>query len=722
MIKEYASAKELTGLPLDDEGGQWPGTERGVLKRTIALGIEKRRRPGTKAWEYLVSALPEITQTALYQRQIRAEQAAKIAAERKEQATTRATTPDELWAWYDRRPGSLKDEAAHRLVIVQALAAALEDGQPLALARCAIAAEHGVSDNTLHRWWQRVKDHQRHDWLPLLVPHTTGRTATAPCANEAWEFFKADYLRLEQPSAAACYQRLQRAAAEHGWGVPSLKTLLRRIRKLPATVRILTREGENALLRTYPAQQRTVQALCALEWINGDGYQHNVFVRWPDGSIARPKTWFWQDVYSRMLLAYRTDTTEHTELVRLSFGDLVERYGIPGHATIDNTRAAANKWMTGGVANRYRFKIKEEEPLGVFAQLGVQVHWTSVFKGKGHGQAKPIERAFGVGGMGEMVDKHPAFSGAWTGNNPQAKPEDYGRRAVPIDTFNKVLADEVRAFNARTGRRTEICGGVLSFEAAFNESYQRATITKARADQRRLWLLAAEHVTVQRDGSVTLDAGALVGQGRNRYYSGALLEWAGHGIVVRFDPQSLHGEVYCYHPDGRYIDAAVCIENAGFGDADAGREHSRARRSFMKAAKEQAAAEQRMDALETARYLPVTPESEVPHATVIRPVFEPPPRTPHQDPCAKAQAQATLAAARAQPAPVAELVPPPEKYRRWLALDARIRAAGDDLSAFTEWEKYWHQSYPNCAEYRTQKLMYDNPLPTPSLPPKESEA
>ncbi len=537
----------------------------------------------------------------------------------------------------------------------------------------------------------------RADWLPRLVPHNTGRTVTAPCTDDAWEFFKADYLRLEQPSAAACYQRLQRAAAEHGWVVPSLKTLLRRIRKIPKAVRTLAREGENALLHTYPAQQRTVQALRALEWINGDGYQHNLFVKWPDGSIARPKTWFWQDVYSRRLLAYRTDTTEHTELVRLSLGDLVERFGIPDHATLDNTRAAANKWMTGGVTNRYRFKMKEEEPLGVFAQLGVQVHWTSVFKGKGHGQAKPIERAFGIGGIGEMVDKHPAFSGAWTGNSPQAKPEDYGRRAIPLDTFNKVLADEVRAFNARTGRRTEICGGVLSFEAAFNESYHRAPIQKARADQRRLWLLAAEQVTVQRDGSVTLDAGALIGQGRNRYYSGALLECVGQKIVVRFDPQRLHGEVYCYHPDGRYIDAAVCIENAGFGDMDAGREHNRARRSFMKAARQQAAAEQRMDTLEATRYLPTLPEPAVPTASVVRPVFGP-------------------------PAPVTEYVPPAEKYHRWLALDARIQVANGDQSGFTEWELNWHKGFPASTEFRTQKLLADNPLPAPNLNIKEAQS
>ena len=39
---------------------------------------------------------------------------------------------------------------------------------------------------------------------------------------------------------------------------------------------------------------------------------------------------------------------------------------------IDNTRAAANKDVTGGVKNRYRFKVSEDEPLGLIPQLGAE--------------------------------------------------------------------------------------------------------------------------------------------------------------------------------------------------------------------------------------------------------------------------------------------------------------------------------------------------------------
>lgn len=68
------------------------------------------------------------------------------------------------------------------------------------------------------------------------------------------------------------------------------------------------------------------------------------------------------------ILGWRCDVSENIDSIRLSFMDVVTRYGIPEdfHITIDNTRGAANKWLTGGAPNRYRFKVKEDDPKGLF--------------------------------------------------------------------------------------------------------------------------------------------------------------------------------------------------------------------------------------------------------------------------------------------------------------------------------------------------------------------
>lgn len=86
-------------------------------------------------------------------------------------------------------------------------------------------------------------------------------------------------------------------------------------------------------------------------------------------------------------------SVENTDSIRLSLMDVCSKYGLPREITIDNTRAAANKWMTGGVPNRH-FKVKEDDPLGIIPMMGIALHWSSVILGKGHGQAKPVERAW----------------------------------------------------------------------------------------------------------------------------------------------------------------------------------------------------------------------------------------------------------------------------------------------------------------------------------------
>jgi putative transposase len=604
MNREWFTAKDLAGLPA------MPATVQGVNAKAKREQWSDRTRAGRGGGrEYSFDSLPVETQAAL----LKQTQPKQPAAAAPRAPTNAPVDRDSLWDAFDRKPQNLKDEAARRLSALQGVERLVAAGTGRSRAVEATAKVFGESRATLYRWQKLVKGVDGADWLAALAPNYQGRTATAECSPEAWEFFKAQFLRAEQPTVAACYEWTQQAARENGWTIPSLRTFDRWSKdRIPRTVRVLKREGELALLNLYPSQQRTVRDLYAMYWINGDGYQHNVFVRMPDGTIARPKTWFWQDIYTRKIVGFRTDRTEHSDMIRLALGDVIERYGIPEHATIDNTRAAANKWLTAGIRTRYRFKVREEDPLGLMPQLGIRVHWTSVHKGRGHGQAKPVERAFGVGGLGEYVDKHPKFAGAYTGPNVMAKPENYGERAVPWETFCEVLADAIRHWNAKEGRRTEICAGQFSFNAAFEESYGRNAyrIRKATAAQRRMWLLAAEAVLVKRDGSVTLNVGGGP-QGKNRYGCDALIDHVGRRVVVRFDPDDLHESVHCYQLDGRYIGQAECQHAAGFGDTSAGREWKRLRKQRLQAGQQAAEAEVRMTAVEAADMLPdPTPEED----------------------------------------------------------------------------------------------------------------
>ncbi len=352
---------------------------------------------------------------------------------------------------------------------------------------------------------------------PLLDRSTPARRGRPQAAvpDAAWQAWLADYLDRRQPTAQSCYRRLQAQAASEGWTLPSLRTLRRRLaREIDPAVVTLRREGAPAVARRYPAQTRTVAGLHALEWINGDGYQPRPNLRWADGTISRPVIWWWQDVHSRKLLAWALDKSENADLIRLTLADLIATWGLPAHVTLDNTRAAANKTLSGQVPHRYRHgPPRWDEPLGLLPRLGIEVHWTGVVEGQGWGQAKPVERAHRD--LRQDLDKHPALRAAWE-----------RAHAVPRAAYEDIVADVVHEYNGRPGRRTEMGAGAHSFDSVFARSYERATIRWPSDTQRRLLLLVPEVAIVDPAGGVALRAGRGP-HGHNRYQHPALLAHTG---------------------------------------------------------------------------------------------------------------------------------------------------------------------------------------------------
>lgn len=514
------------------------------------------------------------------------------------EATAASTDAAVGWAWFDRQPQVTKDEARRKADALDAVAALVEQGMPLTAARETVAKTIGDSARTLIRWAGKVKGLPRADWLPALADQYCGSTRTATCTPEAWEAFKADYLRMEQPTAASCYYRLQRAAETEGWTIPSLKTIERRIEmEIPKPVLILMRNGPEALKRSFPHQTRDRSCFVAMQAVNADGHKFDVFAKWPDGTISRPVIVAFQDLYSGKILAYRMGRTESAELVRLAIRDMVGRWGIPEQCYLDNGRNFASKWITGGTATRFRFKVKDDEPSGALTDLRVNIHWTTPY----WGQAKPIERAWLD--FCDVISRHPVCAGAYTGNNPTAKPENYGSKAVPIATFEALVAQEIAAHNARPGRRSPTCAG-RSLDETFAESYTRAVVRRATEEQLRMMLLAGEGLGLSRpSGELKLFG--------NRYWTEALTAHAGRKMVVRFDPGDLSAPVHIYTLDGRYVATADRLEAAGFDDVAAAKSHARARGDYMRATKQAAAAQVRMDALEPVARV-AAPEPEAP--------------------------------------------------------------------------------------------------------------
>ena len=603
LRQEWFSAAELAAMALPG----LPGSKGALLEMADRLDWKQggwentrwRKRAGRGGGvEFHYSLLPHVAQVKLIH------DLTAIEAVTEREAAKKALESSEMWTWFEGQPGHKKEEAARRLEALDTVRTLVGSGVGKLYAMQNVATKFQVGVSTLAGWETLVRGVIRAHWLPYLAPRHAGRAGGAECDDAAWDFIRSDYLRAEAPTFTACYRRLERAAGKHGWTIPAERTLQRRMEALPEGVRVLAREGTEALKRmVLPSQERDRGVFHALEAVNVDGHKWDVFVRWQDGTIGRPMMVGFQDLYSGKILSWRLDRSENKEMVRLAFGDLVERYGIPDHCWLDNGRAFASKWLTGGTPNRYRFKTKDDEPAGIMTSLGIEIHWTTPY----HGQSKPIERAWRD--FATDTAKHPRFAGAYCGNNPTAKPENYGSTAVPVDVFLATLAEEITAHNARNGRRVATCRG-RSFDATFDESYAASPIKKATDEQRRLWLLAAEAIGAAKvDGSIQLMG--------NRYWSEFLASHRGQKLTVRFDPQQLHRPLHVYRLDGAYLGAAACIEKAGFADQDAAQDHNRKRGALVKATRAQLAAEKALTPSELADLLPAIEAEEPPPAPRI---------------------------------------------------------------------------------------------------------
>jgi len=616
--------------------------EFAIAEIADALRVSKRwaeKRAEREAWPfgetparggmrrlYPMDGLPEEVRFAIVVRQRHEQEQAHHAAQLADTAL-QARIKAQWNAWLYAK-GWRKAEAERRQdALFDVERVRRETGCSLTEARkrvAALASEAGINGrgvSALKRAANRVAGIPREYWLAFLLPEEKGSVPPAEIHPAALAAFKADWLRREKPDAASCYRRVQRLARVHPeWlPLPTAKTFQRRLECIiPYVERVHMREGEEASMRLGPKIRRDRGDLAALSIVNADGHTFDVAVTLPDGTIGRPLILGWQDVYSGKLLSYRIARSETADVVRLSFCDMVRSYGIPGRAHLDNGRAFAAKSNTGGVPTRYRYKVKAGDQLGVIARLGTDVRWVRPYNGK----AKPVERAWRD--LATDVSKRPEFAGAYLGNSPTTKPENYGSRAVPWDEFLRVVADGVAEYNARTGRRSDVADG-RSLDETFAESYARATIRKATTEQLAMLLLASHVRPVSRDdGAVTL-AG-------NRYWTEALCRHGGARVELRFDPEAMHDGVHVFSLDGTYLCKADCIAAIGWNTTEAMRDAQRREAAFRKARRAYEKAERERNEAVSLGDLPPIPGTPLPSPAAIA-MFQPPrkPATARED-------------------------------------------------------------------------------------------
>lgn len=699
------SAAEIAAEALPD----MPATTRGVNTLSERLNWRsdphhaQRRKGRGGGWEYHWKLFPMATQKKLL-----AEVAVKAGPNVLQLA---AAERNDTWAWFDALPDSVKDKTQERLKRIQMVEALVTSGLTKFLAVAEVARMTGIADKTLWNWFGLIESAAEADRLPYLAPRNRlaiRNDKKADCSPEFMERLKGDFLRLERPSFASCYRRIKRLCLAEGLQVLPDRTARRRLNELvPRVTQIFAREGYIGLARCFPPQTRDRTGMVALEGVNADCHKFDVFVLWP-GEVkpARAQIVAFQDLYSGKILSWRIDHSPNKVAVMAAFGDLIEEYGIPQRCLFDNGREFANKWLTGGAKTRFRFKIRDDDPLGVLTLLGIKIHWAT----PAHGQAKPIERAFRD--FADDIAKDPRFAGAYVGHKTDAKPENYNSHAVPIDDFITVVAEGVIEHNARLGRLSDTANG-RSFDQTFAESYATAAIRKATEEQRRLWLMGQEVLTLHKThGRLTMH--------RNKYWSDWMNEFAGQKVVARFDPEDLHAGIHIYALDGAFMGFAACEEKSEFFNLTSAKDTARRKASIRRA-------EKRL--LEQHRTIPIsqiaadmngiaqTPTAAI-EAKVVQPVFgkktadKPLMTRPVHKDCTTSEDAAQQAAfvasfndEKSKRVEALEAIEEPlERFKRALEIEQRS-AAGQPVG---EAETRWLTGYQTTGEYRGQRRMYEN--------------
>ena len=686
------TAEEIAAAALPDLPATRQGVEA-VIKRCDWRGnpdLARRRAGKGGGWEYSWRLFPSHAQ-----RKLLASAAAPVAKP--------AFDRDTAWAWFDSLPEDVRAKARAHLAILDRVEA-LEHlpGMGRHNAICAVAREAKIGPRTIWSWFVLVEGVGPDDRLCALAPKHRAAAPKAKRVHASAEFLdrlKADYLRLAGPTFQSAYDRAAELCRHKGWAVFTDRTARRWMdENVPRVTQVYAREGEAGLARCFPPQIRDRSGLVSLEAVNADCHKIDVFVQWPGiDKPVRPQIVAFQDLFSNKMLAWRIDLDPNKVAVMSAFGEMVETWGIPRHCLFDNGREFANKWLTGGTPTRFRFKVRADDPLGVLPMMGVKIHWAT----PAHGQAKPIERGFRD--FADRIAKHPAFAGAYVGNRPDAKPEDYGSRAIPLEEFKVILAEGIRAHNARPGRGTDNAKG-RSFDETFAASYATDRISKATEAQRRLWLMGQEVRKLHKSH------GALWLHG-NRYWADWMNELAGDTVVARFDPEDLHAGLSIYALGGAFLGEAECLEKVGFFDLVGAKTHSRQVAQQRKAEKK---------LLDTMRAIPVAayaaelaaiPREEVEDlsAKVVTPIFGRPSERRAVDAAPSADVVAAqailisdLAARRSAVAAVEETAR--DRFKRALTLMWELEG-GDEVASD---DQQWLKIYQTSSEYRAERLLWDD--------------
>lgn len=501
---------------------------------------------------------------------------------------------------FRRKPEKARNRAEKRNRIMQEFITLVDEGMPIGKAITLVAKNNDTNHANVRNLYygtdkkKGVRQVARDEWLFILMDNYAGRQVKAVWTEQAESYFKALYNTNKAPNLRDCYRRMKESASVNDWTIPSERTVRRRIEEVPRVIEDWLRGKDKYFRNAMPPQKRDCTHFASGEAINGDGLHLDFWTIFEDGEISeKPVVWCWQDLRSKKLVARRLGKSENTDIIRMSFYDLLGMF-TPKKLWVDNTRAASNKLLMGTTESRHRFK---NDVHGLFQKAGIECHFTNPDHEMSSPGAKPIERVWRD--LHKMIKNNPCLAGYGTKKNP-----------VPSTLLLEVIDEEINRFNAQTGRRGHGMNG-KSHNQVFNENFNKVQVGVSPFD-RDLFLLNREIITVQANGRIAINAGQ--GEGKNTYWSEISSQYVRQKVAVYYDPENLTKDLQICKLDGAYIGKAQYESSVAFDNKKEGKTYSKTRKTRLKALKTAASAEKKMSQLEAQQYTSKVEAADMPEA------------------------------------------------------------------------------------------------------------
>lgn len=555
-------------------------TERGVCKACAESRYPAAHKDTSGAWRIPLSSLPPLAQAKYLAKNSHAVPGGWHEEDLRELPEEEAET---LWEFFENATAKLKQQAHKDAEACHAWQIMKAQCNNFKVALDEIKNEFGLSKSTLYDKIARIKGYDPQHWPALLVGQWAGENVQRVEWNEeAWNYFIKDAAAPGRKIKTA-WRRAKNQAEKEGWGaIPSYDTAKKDCKKIPRDVWTLLKEGETALKVKSPTAIRDYRFPLHTIW-SMDGRRIDLLGEDTEGEYGpagkKYRLWIYvfEEVRSRMFLGYAFGVSLDADLVRSAFLDALKTTGrlIPRQIQPDNGMEAAAKEMTGGAPWRRRGKVLENEIMGLFPMLDIEIPWASV----AHGQTKPVER--GLGTLAQRVETRHEFRGAYCGNSPENKPEEFNK-AVPIKLIKQAYAEEIAAYH-RTPHRGHGMDGKSPLQV-YTEQINAPGVAfrKITEAQLRLCAYSAVPITIRKNATFTI-------MGASYWSEGTAKLAPGKGYYARYNPKNLSDTVYVYRKEKRLCEAEK-TELTAFNDKAAGKAIMKKRATYMKAVKQQAKA------------------------------------------------------------------------------------------------------------------------------------